>query len=316
MSPSLSILLPAMKGYASVATALAAWDAQTFRSRLEIVVLCPAGLGPAPGAGDPAHVIVDTGSADLHEARALGVSHATAPYIMLAEDHCLPDPSWAESILARIDEGWDGVVSTLRPGTRTGAFPEASFLIGYGEWMEPVASGPTRIMCGWNGTLRRDLLLAIDPAELRVLMSLGAFLVRHIRDQGARFFLEGRARMRHFDPPGAAYECFLIFLVGLGFGAMRTRRWFPLLRLFYPFLFPAIAAAHFRRALRHFRRAPSTVHFIALPAALVLAVFWGLGESIGAVVGLGAVSPHLWRTEVKPVSLAELAASDRLERRD
>ena len=57
MSPSLSILLPAMKGYASVATALAAWDAQTFRSRLEIVVLCPAGLGPAPGAGDPARCL-------------------------------------------------------------------------------------------------------------------------------------------------------------------------------------------------------------------------------------------------------------------
>lgn len=314
MTPSLSILLPAMKGYASVAAALAAWDAQSLRSRLEIVVLCPAGLGPAPGAQNPAHVVVDTGAADLHEARALGISHATAPYIMLAEDHCLPDPNWAESILARIDEGWDGVVSTLRPGTRTGAFPEGSFLIGYGEWMEPISSGPTDIMCGWNGTLRRDLLLAIDPAELRVLMRLGAFLVRLIRDNGARFFLESRARMRHFDPPGAFYECFLIFLVGLGFGAMRTRHWFPPLRLFYLFLFPAIAAAHFRRALRHFRRAPATVHFAALPAAGVLAVFWGIGESIGAVAGLRAVSPHLWRTEVKPVTHAQVAAADRLER--
>ncbi len=304
-----------MKGYASVAAALAAWDAQSLRSRLEVLVLCPSGLGPAPGDHNPAHIVVDTGSAGLHEARALGIAHATAPYIMLAEDHCLPDPSWAESILARIDEGWDGVVSTLRPGTRAGAFPQASFLIGYGEWMEPVTAGPTGVMCGWNGVIRRDLLLAIDPAELRVLMCLGAFLVRHIRQQGARYFLESRARMRHFDPPGAAYECFLLFLVGLGFGAMRTRRWFPPLRVFYLFLFPAIAAAHFRRAVRQFRRAPSAIPFAALLAAFVLAGFWGLGESIGAIAGLRAVSPHLWRTEVKPVTQAQLDASDRFERR-
>ncbi len=314
MKPSLSILLPAMKGYASVAAALAAWDAQSLRSRLEIVVLCPAGLCPSPGSHNPSHIIVDTGAADLHEARALGVSHASAPFVMLAEDHCLPDPSWAEPILARIDEGYDGVVSTLRPGTRTGAFPQGSFLIGYGEWMEPIPSGPTDIMCGWNGTLRRDLLLAIDPAELRILMRLGAFLVRRIRQNGARFFLDHRARMRHFDPPGAAYECFLLFLVGLGFGAMRTRHWFPPLRLFYPLLFPAIAAAHARRAIRHFRRAPGVVRPFALPAALVLALFWGLGESIGALAGLRLVSPHLWRTEVKPVSHAQVAASDRLEK--
>ncbi|MGC4055921.1 MAG: hypothetical protein QM757_44495 [Paludibaculum sp.] len=39
-------------------------------------------------------VIVDVGPADLHEARALGIRFATSAYVMLAEDHCLPDPEW------------------------------------------------------------------------------------------------------------------------------------------------------------------------------------------------------------------------------
>lgn len=314
MTPRLSIVLPAMKGYASVTAALAAWDAQPCRDRLEILVLCPTDLGPAPGTQADRHVIIDTGRADLHEARVLGIARASADYIMLAEDHCVPDPGWAGAILSRLDDGWDGIVSALRPGTRSGAWPEGSFLIGYGEWMEPVAGGPTSIMCGWNGVLRRDLLTGIGPG-LDIDLRMGAFLVRRLQRQGARFFLEHNARMRHFDPPGFAYELYLLLLVGLGFGAMRTREWPWLLRLVYPVLFPAVAAAHARRALVHYRRARGTVRPAALPAAAVLAGAWGLGEAAGALLGLRTVTPWLWRTEVKPVSVDVVTASDRLEGR-
>src|SRR6185503_13506921 len=102
----------------------------------------------------PGQVIVSIGSASLHEARAIGVEHAAGEYVMLAEDHCLPDPDWAQAIVDRLEEGWDGVGPVLRPGNVTSRWAEGSFLIGYGEWMMPVTGGPTNILCGLNGTIR------------------------------------------------------------------------------------------------------------------------------------------------------------------
>ena len=227
MKPKLSIVLPAKLGYESVLAALDAWESQTRRDQLEILVLCPDHLGPTAeqeAALPPGQIIVPVGSADLHEARALGIHKASSDYIMLAEDHCLPDPDWAQAILDRLQEGWDAVGPALRPGNRTTCWAEGSFLIGYGEWMMPVVGGPTEVLCGWNGTIRTELVRQVG-SELAGELVLGAFLVRRLQQQGHRFYLEERARMRHFDPPGWAYEIWLLILVGLGFGAMRSRRW-------------------------------------------------------------------------------------------
>ncbi len=317
MKPKLSIVLPAKLGYESVLAALAAWESQTRRDELEILVLCPDDLGPTAeqeAALPPGQVIVPVGSADLHEARALGIHKASSDYIMLAEDHCLPDPDWAQAILDRLQEGWDAVGPALRPGNRTTCWAEGSFLIGYGEWMMPVVGGPTEVLCGWNGTIRTELVRQVG-SELAGELVLGAFLVRRLHQQGHRFYLEERARMRHFDPPGWAYEIWLLILVGLGFGAMRSRRWPLAARLIYPLAAPAVAFLHWKRAFVHYRRAGSGAGLrpSALAAAIVLALAWGLGEAVGAVMGTVRVAPFIWRTEVKPVSSEVVARSDAQE---
>jgi hypothetical protein len=311
MNPRLSILLPAMRGYDSVEAALDAWAMQTCRDRLEVLILCP----DAPGsirqeALQAGQVIVPVGRADLHEARAIGVRHATGDYIMLAEDHCLPDPDWARAILERLEEDWDAVGSVLRPGNRTSSWTEASFLIGYGEWMAPVSGGPTRVLCGWNGTIRASLLKQLD-ADLADELLVGAFLVRRLQQQGHRFYLEDRARMRHFDPPGWRFELFLLFVVGMGFGAMRTRQWILPARLLWVPAAPAIAFLHWKRAFVSFRRAGSQAGLrpAACIAAMALAGAWGLGEAVGSLVGVDRVSPHIWKTEVKPVPRDVVAQS-------
>ncbi|WP_321475024.1 glycosyltransferase [uncultured Paludibaculum sp.] len=317
MRPQVTILLPAMKGYDSVLAALDSWEAQTRRDSLEILILCPENLGPTAAqaaALTPGQVVVDVGRADLHEARARGIGVASGHYVMLAEDHCLPDPAWSEAILERLAEGWDAVGPALRAGNRTTCWAEGSFLIGYGEWMMPVTGGPTNVLCGWNVVIRAELLRQRGP-ELVGDMLMGAFLVRRLRQQGGRFYLEDRARMRHFDPPGCAYEILLLSIVGLGFGAVRTRQWALPLRLLYPLAAPAIAFLHWKRAFVHFRRAGrgSGVSLAALAATVVLASAWGLGEAAGAVLGTRRVAPYLWRTEVKPVGRADVARSSALE---
>lgn len=314
MKPKLSILLPAMLGYESVRAALDSWEKQTRRDQLEILVLCPDGLGPT-AAPPPGQVIVPVGTADLHESRAIGIHHASCDYVMLAEDHCLPDPNWAEAILDRLEEGWDAVGCALRPGNRTTCWAEGSFLIGYGEWMMPVTSGPVEVICGWNVTIRTQLALQLGP-ELAGELLLGAFLVRRLHQQGHRFYLEARAQMRHFDPPGLTRELYLLAIVGAGFGALRTRRWPLLARVVYPLAAPAVAFLHWKRAFVQYRRAGAGAGLKpdSLAATLVLASAWGLGEAAGAWLGTRRVAPFLWRTEVKPVRREDVARSTAQER--
>jgi hypothetical protein len=308
-----------MLGYDSVQAAMDSWEMQTCRDRIEILVLCPDHMGPTPQQEaelPPDRIIVLIGRADLHEARALGLKHASGEYIMLAEDHCLPDPNWAEAMLDRLQEGWDAVGPALRPGNRSSAWAEGSFLIGYGEWMTPIEGGPAKVLCGWNGVVRTRLLRELGQALAGDLL-LGAFLMRRLRQQGHRFYLEARAGMRHFDPPGWAYEIFLLTLVGLGFGAMRTRGWSPVARFSYPLAAPAIAFLHWKRALTQYRRAGTAagLRSTALIAAVGLASAWGFGEAAGAWLGVRRVARHLWRTEVKPVSRGDVDRSCEQEHR-
>jgi hypothetical protein len=314
----ISVLVPAMRGYESVLPAIEAWERQTARQRIEILVLHPRNLGPPEvrRATLPVGLVpVDIGTLDVHEARALAIERATGEYVMLAEDHCLPDPDWAAAMIQRLEEGWDAAGSALRPGCRTTPWAEASFLIGYGEWMEPVAGGATRVISGSNGTIRRRVLRELG-GDLPGQLLLGAFLVRNLERQGHRFCLEKRARMRHFDPPGAGYEILLLAIVGMGFGAMRTRDWPLPARLLYPLASPAVAFLHGKRAWRQYRRAgvPAGMGVAAMAAAAVLAMAWGFGEGVGALLRVARVTPFIWRSEVKPVGRAEVAVSDARER--
>ena len=135
LKPKISIIVPAMLGYNSVLAALNSWEAQHCRDQLEILVLCPTGPNhPIP----PGHVVVETGSMLLHEARAAGVRRAAADFVMFAEDHCLPDPECAAALILRIEEPWDAVGTALRSGNPSMAVTQGSFLISYSQWMLPV----------------------------------------------------------------------------------------------------------------------------------------------------------------------------------
>jgi hypothetical protein len=300
-----------MLGYDTVQAALDSWDAQTCRDDIEILILCPTGLGPSPAQQaslPPRYRVLDIGTDFLHKARARGVHHARGEYLVLAEDHCVPDPDFARAILDRLAEGWDAAGPALRPGNRT-LWAGASFLIGYGEWMRPVDSGPSPVLCGWNGTFRTESLQGIPLDELAREMRVGAFLVPRLARAGARFFLESQAQMRHFDPPGCWREWVLMSIVGLGFGAVRTRTWSWPARLAYALAWPAVGLLHAKRAFVHYRRAGragglAPAHLLA---AAHLALIWALGESVGALLGPRAVEPYLWRTEVKPVSRRQAA---------
>ncbi len=280
--------------------AIEAWQAQTFRERLEIVVLCPD-VEEAERTLGPECLVVRTESLEIHKARAAAVRAATADVICMAEDHCLPEPDCAERLFARLAEGWDVVGASLQPGTAT-ASAEASFVLGYGQWMPPVTSGPVTHLPGHNYVMRRSHLLG-QRDQLADALLINAFLLRSLRAEGLRYFLEADARMTHYDPPGFSQSLVILGAGGLGFGAVRTERWPWPARGLYALAFPAVAAAHWLRACRQQIRSggPTRTTIRRLLAAIPLAMAWGVGESVGAVLGRRRVEHHTWRAEVKPV---------------
>ena len=306
--PRLAVVLPALGGLETVQAVLRRWEAQAPGGELELILLVRG--DDVARARAPWRRTVDCGDLLLHQARARGIRAASAEFVVLAEDHCVPDDGWAAAVLGRLEEGWDGVVSCLRPGDAPNAWSQAAFLIGYGEWMPPLASGATSALPGHNVILRRRSLLELGD-ELEELLLVCSFLVRRLARSG-RFCLETGATMRHYDATGLRDQLRVFETVGRAFGAVRTRHRPALARALYPLALPAVAAAHWRRALVHYRRAGAAngMRPACLAAAGVFACVWAWGEAVGALLGPSRVAAGAWISETKPVPERRLDAEN------
>jgi hypothetical protein len=267
IKPKLSVILPALLGYDTVLAALDSWEAQSCRDQLEIIVLCPTAAEAGPLRSG--QVVIATGSRYLHQARLAAILQASADHVMLAEDHCLPDRFWAQAMLDRLAEGWDAIGPALRSGNPTSNWTRAAFVLGYGQWMIPVAAGPISALPGHNTVLRKKPLLELGP-ELERELLVAAFLLRRLHGQGQRFYLEDRATMRHFDVSNWKKSMQIFCRVGFGFGAIRTCRWPRAGRILYWLSTPAIAARHWWRALTQYRRAGAGAGFSPLCPGLAV----------------------------------------------
>lgn len=252
-------------------------------------------------------MLIATGSRYLHQARLAGILQANADYVMLAEDHCLPDRRWAQAVLDRLAEGWDAVGPALRSGNPTSNWTRAAFVLGYGQWMIPVAAGPICALPGHNAVLRKKPLLELGP-ELEQELLVAAFLLRRLHGQGQRFYLEDRATMRHFDVTNWKKSMQIFCCVGLGFGAIRTCRWPWAGRVLYWLATPVIAALHWWRALTQYRRAGAEAGIspLCLVAAALFALAWACGEAIGALMGVAWAAPFASSAEIKPVARGDV----------
>ncbi len=295
--PALSVVLPALGGIETVRVALDAWQAQTRRDELELVVPCPDGEAAGRARGLRA---VDSRGLLLHEARARGIRESRAAFVVLAEDHCVPDPTRSEALLPRLAEGWDAIGGLLRPGDLTRPGSQAAFLLGYGEWMAPRATGPIRVLPGHNVVLRRAPLLDLG-GELEELLLVSAFLLR--RPGSGRRLLVAEAVMTHYDVTSLRRQLDVFHTIGRAFGAVRVRRAPLPVRLGFVAAAPLLAAAHWRRGLAHYRRGgrANGMRPACLAAAALLAGAWGAGEAVGALQGTRRVARDVWRSETNPL---------------
>jgi hypothetical protein len=265
--------------------------AQSIADRLELVIVAPSDDLPVEHESmeDFASVqVVGVGKiTSSNGARVAGIRVARAPIVVLAEDHCFPEPDWAAALLAAHGEEWAAVGPVLRNGNPATAVSCANFLAEYGRWVGRL-TGEIEELPGHNSSYRRALLLRYGD-ELEELMVAESVIQEELRRSGERLLLEPAARANHHSFSRFRNSVTLRYHGGRLFAGHRTRRWKWSRRLMYVVGAPLIPFVRLRRLLGpalHSGTCP-VAPWRLIPVLLLLLIVDGFGELVGYLVGPG-----------------------------
>ncbi|MBN2576040.1 MAG: glycosyltransferase [Deltaproteobacteria bacterium] len=227
-------------------------------------------------------------------ARAAGIAAATAPLVVLTEDHSLPEPGWAEALVRAHGDGVAAVGPEVANGNPGSLLGWANFLIEYGEWCAPAAGGARLHLPGHNSAYRRDLLLALGDA-LPAWLDAESLLHRHLRSLGHEVRLCPDARTAHYNFSRFCPSLVLRFQAGRLFAGARRRPWSWPRRLAYAGGAPAIPWVRLGRVVRELLRPGRPTHLLPRLApllALLLSVD-AAGECVGYLAGGGDAARYI-----------------------
>jgi hypothetical protein len=296
--PELSVIVITPDCYETVRTLVRALSRQTTRGRIELVFCAPSrtqlDLDEEDLADFESHQIVEIGELRSSAvARTAGVKAARGAIVAFSEDHCFPQPGWAEAIVARHRGPWVGVGPAMVNANPQSRMSWANFLIEYGEWAAPTPGGPWDHIPGHNSTYKRSALLEYGDDLSRILEAESP-MQWDMRIRGHQFYLEPCARVDHwnFSLPGATFN--LRFWGGRLFAANRARGWGLARRAVYFAASPLIPVLRFARTIRYSRRIRPTING---PGLVFLVAFMlvldGIGEMVGYATGAGSAMDRL-----------------------
>lgn len=297
-SPKLSVIVITPDTYSSVRTYVLSLAQQTVRHMIEVVLCAPdrekLNLDEDDLTAFAGYQTVEVGELTSSSvARTAGITVARAPVVALSEDHCFPDPAWAEAMINRHREPWSGVGPVIENANPQSTVSWANFIIEYGAWASPHPGGETHHISGHNSTYKRDALLEYGD-RLSDILEAESPMQWDMRSRGHRFFVEPKAIVRHlnFSRLGASFA--LRFWGGRLFAANRAATWGFGKRVLYFVASPLIPIVRMVRAMRTLRRLRHGRRSPQLLATLVLfLILDGLGEAVGYLAGAGTAMTRL-----------------------
>lgn len=283
-SPELTVVLAALDDYSVIEEVHRCLEAQTIRDRLEILFVCPSRTQlDLPADFDQTHPdigIVEGGDGILlHQAREIGVRSASAPYVLILEDHCLPAEDCLERMLQKLGEGWSAVGPAFSSGNTRSKVGIAANILTYGEWMGWSEGGSRTFVAGFNSAFPTPLLLARGE-RLEEDLAAPSTLQMDLSREGKRFYFEARARMTHWEASTLEGVNQILIGNGCGLGMLRARRWGVVKKALVSSLVPALILHRILRATRTWWRLGER----SIPVLLYLmplAVIWSLAELRG-----------------------------------
>jgi GT2 family glycosyltransferase len=306
--PALSTVLVVGSRRQRSAHCLRSLAGQTVAADTEIVVV---------DIGDANAPRLDTGNAAVPitylkhaewswaRARAAGAFHARAPIVAFVEDHCYPEPGWAEALIDAHRGPWAAVAFSFTSANPTSYWTRASMVNDYGLWLHPAVAGPIRQLPGSNVSYKREALVAYGD-RLEALLTPDFGLHEAFARAGLGMYLEPRAIAAHENVASLPELLHAHFQYARLLGARRaaTQRWSAARRWAYaaatPFVSPPISAWRLVRTLRG-RRALWNDALLAAPVFLLSHGAGGVGEALGYVAGEGPAERRMRDVELEMV---------------
>jgi hypothetical protein len=304
-APDLSAVLFTVDTLEPLLPLLRALTQQTAASRMEVVLVSPAGEGleVRPDLLAPFHswTRVTCAPPPVHGggARARGARAAAAPVVAFCEDHSFPEPGWAEALIQRHQEGWVAVAPEIVCGNADHPGSWAMLSMTFGPYVDPVEAGETNALPWHNTSYKKEALLA-QGESLDLLLEAEGILQERLRARGGRLFLERAARTRHANVSRLSSFSPDCYWGGRLYGAVRSADWRWFRRLFYAAASPAIWLKRAHGSLRHaFRiegggRVPGRY----IPVIVACEAVAAMGEAVSYVTGMGRAAERKGEMEV------------------
>jgi hypothetical protein len=241
--------------------------------------------------------------ASLGAARAAAVAACGAPVVAFIEDHCYPDPTWAEALIRAYREPWAAVGYVFRVANPESYVSRASALAEYAPWLQPHPGGRAALLPNANVSYRREVLARFGSG-LPGMLEIDFDLQEALRRRRMPMAVEPRAVAAHecFERIGQTARADADYGRLLAARRSRLERWPRRRRLLYaaatPVFSPIWRLAHIAR---HVARRPARLAeaIACLPAILVIVGRSGLGEAQGYLGGEGDALERFHRWELE-----------------
>jgi len=298
-TPALSVVLITPDSFETVRRTVECVVRQNVRSSIELIVVAPESatidvdqtlVGPLAGV----QVVRLASLTPTGPARAAAIRAARAPIVAFGEEHCFPQPGWAEALLNAHRDRAAAVGPAMRNANPGTIVSWADLLIGYGPWLEPVERSERRYLPGHNSSYKRAVLLEYGDA-LDTLMEAETVLMWDLARRGHRLLLEPAAVAAHVNFGYWSSWVQVMFLNGRAFADTRAARWSRVRRMAFAVASPLIPFVRLMRTLGHVRRVRRGALFAArvVPTVFVGLVFDAAGQMAGYAAGAGVAHERL-----------------------
>lgn len=281
-------------------------SAQTVKNRLEILIGAPSrenlDLIEADLAEFHSYKVIEVGEIrTMTDAKVAVVAHASAPIVAFAEDHCFPEPKWAEALIASHDKGYAAVGPLMKNANPATSLSWAGFLLHYGCCVQPTFSEECTNLPWHNTSYKRELLLEYGYGLASMLIVEG-ILFDDLRAKGHTLHFEPSAQTNHVNISILPSWVRHAFWGGRLFGAMRAQKkhWSFWRRLIYIAGAPLIPIIRLERTVKRIREVGEASRlWKIIPAVLAGLLPHATGEAVGYAFGLGHAAEHYSVLEMK-----------------
>lgn len=305
--PALSVVLACTDRYQTIAATLEHLARQSIREQIEVLIVAASSgeleLPDAAMAPFWGHKVIEVGAFDsIARANAAGVRQASAPVIAFTEDHCFPEPGWAEALVRAHEGPYAAVGPVVRNANPASAVSWADYLIGYGPWAYPGRSGDAPFLAGHNSSYKRTVLLECGD-HLQDLLAAETVLHMDLRARGRRLYVCADAVSAHVNFSRARSWLAVQVHNGRVFAAARRCEWGPVRRAVYAVASPLIPVVRFVRAMRSLLalRIPAIRLVRVVPVLALGLILDGVGQLLGYALGPGDSPRALARYEFRRV---------------